>query len=177
MDQQQSIAPRPVEPRQLRFADDGSTPNSVLPVLLYAMQWPHGRDRAAAFEALFEVHGWPALWRDGVFPYHHFHPNAHEVLGIAKGEARLTLGGTAGQTLSVKAGDVLVLPAGTGHRCVTCSDDFLVVGGYPRGQEDYEVERPSSRGHAQAVARIAKVALPELDPVLGKEGGVVALWR
>jgi len=151
----------------LCFADDGATPNSRLPVLLYRLPLDPAHDPAAGFEALFAGHQWTPLWRDGIFDYHHFHPNAHEALGVARGHARVTLGGEAGQTLSVKAGDVLVLPAGTGHRCIACSEDFLVVGAYPRGQEDYDIQRPDRAAHPQALARIAAVPDPEQDPVTG----------
>jgi len=57
----------------------------------------------------------------------------------------VTSGGEAGQTLTVKAGDVLVLPAGTGHRCVEHSSVFVVVGAYPHWQENYAIQRPDSR--------------------------------
>ncbi|WP_449432698.1 cupin domain-containing protein [Pseudomonas putida] len=165
-----------VSVQSLRFEDDGATPNSRFPVLLYRLRMDPARDTASDFESLFADHRWTPLWRDGIFDYHHFHPNAHEVLGVACGHARVTLGGEAGQTLSVKAGDVLVLPAGTGHRCVEASDDFLVVGAYPRGQEDYDIQRPDSGAHQQALARIAQVPGPEEDPVTGVRGALMAQW-
>lgn len=158
----------------LRFDDDGETPNSRLPVLLYQLKFDPAVDTAELFEAMFAKHRWTPLWRDGIFDYHHFHPNAHEALGIAGGQARVTLGGEAGQTLTVKAGDVLVLPAGTGHRCVEHSSDFLVVGAYPRGQENYAIQRPDSHLHSQALARIAEVAVPEHDPITGLQ---MAQWQ
>lgn len=151
----------------LHFEDDGATPNNRFPVLCYRLQLDPDNDNANAFEALFAGHGWTPLWRAGIFDYHHFHPNAHEVLGVAAGRAQVTLGGEAGQTLSVRVGDVLVLPAGTGHRCVECSEDFLVVGAYPRGQEDYDIQRPDAHTYAQAIARIAVVPGPVQDPVTG----------
>ncbi|WP_060512028.1 cupin domain-containing protein [Pseudomonas sp. NBRC 111124] len=153
----------------LLFDDDGATPNNRFPVLLYRFQLDPADDNASAFEALFSAHQWTPLWRAGIFDYHHFHPNAHEALGVASGHAQVTLGGEAGQTLSVKAGDVLVLPAGTGHRCVEASDDFLVVGAYPQGQEQYDIQRPERARHQEALARIAAVPVPAQDPTTGAQ--------
>ncbi|MBK4992184.1 cupin domain-containing protein [Pseudomonas sp. S37] len=161
----------------LHFADDGATPNSRFPVVLYHLHIAPSQDTASAFEALFSAHCWTPLWRGGIFDYHHFHPNAHEALGVASGWARVTLGGVSGQTLSVKRGDVLVLPAGTGHRCVESSDDFQVVGAYPHGQEDYDIQRPDSAAHRQVLARIAAVPGPRQDPVSGVVGAVMNQWR
>jgi hypothetical protein len=101
-------------PIQLFFEDDGQTPNSRLPVLLYrnvALQ----SAKASAFEALFSANHWPAQWRAQVFDYHHYHSTAHEVLGVVSGRAWLKLGGKKGAEQAVEEGDVLILPAGTGH--------------------------------------------------------------
>ncbi|MDW9404792.1 cupin domain-containing protein, partial [Pseudomonas soli] len=111
------------------------------------------------------------------FEYRHLHPYDLEVLGCASGRARVTLGGAGGQTLTVKAGNVLVLPAGTGHCCVEHSDDFLVVGAYPLGQEQYAIQRPEDGAHDQALARIAAVPRPAQDPVTGARGALITLWR
>src|SRR5215469_660409 len=107
------------EPRAIRFADDGETPNNPqLPLLLYrrAVNLPKEDDPAAVFENLFLIHGWRMAWRDGVYSFLHFHTRTHEVLGIARGNACVRFGGKRGQNITVKAGDVVVLPAGTGHR-------------------------------------------------------------
>jgi uncharacterized protein YjlB len=99
----------------------------------------------------------------------------HEVLGIARGSARVRFGGNRGRTLTIKAGDVAVLPAGTGHRCLEASDYFLVVGAYPpEGAYD---ECTGSEDHARAVATVLKVRRPGEDPVYGVSGPVLDLWK
>ncbi len=107
--------------------------NSRLPVLLWhgAID-PRDHDDAARFEALFAQNGGPAQWRDSVFDYHHFHSTAHEVLGITSGDAEFILGGPKGRVIAIRAGDALVLPAGTGHCLLTSGGRFQVVGAYPR---------------------------------------------
>jgi uncharacterized protein YjlB len=121
--------------------------------------------------ALFAEHGWGGSWIDGVFDFHHFHSTSHEVLGVIAGEATLELGGPQGEAFEVRAGDVLVLPAGTGHRRATARNGFTVCGAYPAGQENYDLLREADDA---ARERIRSVPAPEQDPV-GGEG--VAGWR
>ena len=112
----------------------------AFPVLLY-----RGVEAAAAgpdaARALFAEHGWGGAWVDGVFDFHHFHSTSHEVLAVISGTATLELGGPQGEAFDVAAGDVLVLPAGTGHRRARADGAFRVVGAYPAGQEDYDLLR------------------------------------
>lgn len=160
------------DPETFSFADDGRFPNSALPLLLYRRAVPAD---PAAIERIFAVHGWSGGWRDGIFPYHHFHSTAHEVLGIAAGRAEVCFGGPHGQTVSVQEGDVVVIPAGVAHRRIASSPDLLVVGAYPGGA-DYDTRRGEPGEHDGAVRRIAAVALPEQDPVHGRAGPLARLW-
>lgn len=88
----------------------------------------------------------------------------------------MKLGGESGETLEFAPGDVVVLPAGTGHRCLESSVDFLFVGAYPPGQAWDLIRADELEKKAEAAKRIARVPLPESDPVLGKNGPLVRLW-
>jgi uncharacterized protein YjlB len=175
--------PALVKPRAARlhhFEDDGKTPNNAaLPLMIYrsAVHRRRGLDPAAIFEVLFAANGWKSSWRDGIYDFLHFHTRTHEVLGIARGEARVQFGGDKGRTVSLKSGDVIVVPAGTGHRRISASEDLLVVGAYPSSAGRYDEPKPGELDHRTAVRRIAKVAPPTHDPVYGQDGPLMKAWR
>lgn len=152
-------------PETLFLADDGEIPNNPrLPALVYRGVLPPGDPEAA--EALFARNGWPPAWRNGIYPYHHYHPNAHEALAIARGRVRVQLGGERGQRLDLRAGDVVVLPAGVGHRNLGASEDLLVVGAYPPGARPEQC-RGTREEHDRAVHAITETPDPPSDPVRG----------
>ena len=157
------------------FADDGTFPNSRLPLLFYAKAVKRDEADPEAMEALFAAGGWPPAWRSSVFTYHHYHSTAHEVLGVARGWARLMLGGPKGREFEVRPGDVIVIPAGVAHRRLDSGDGFLVVGGYPPGQ-DWDLLRGDAGDRPAADRNIAAVALPESDPVAGASGPLRRHW-
>jgi uncharacterized protein YjlB len=157
-----------------RFEDDGGIPNSPLPVLVYH-DVEDARD-ADSCVALFAQNDWLGAWRDGIFSFHHFHSTAHEVLGVVAGRAAVMLGGPRGRRFDVRPGDVLVLPAGTGHCNAGSSGDLLVVGAYPDGM-DWDIRRGEPAEHDEVLANISAVPLPSADPVYGLDGPVSELWR
>jgi uncharacterized protein YjlB len=51
-----------------------------------------------------------------------------------------------------------------------------VVGAYPlNGSLDQK--RPGEIAHAKAITNVANVPLPEMDPVHGKSGPLMELWK
>jgi uncharacterized protein YjlB len=163
-------------PEVLRLKQNGWMPNNEkLPVLIYRKMFEsRGEDVAAAMEARFQRNGWPPQWRNGVYDFHHYHSTAHEVLGFAGGHAQLMLGGEGGHELHVEAGDVFVLPAGTGHCRLEASRDFLVIGAYPPG-ESWDICRSAPDEVARAHMRV--VPYPSTDPVTGAMGALTRLWN
>jgi len=122
------------KPHAVRFKDDGLIPNHPRwPLIIYrgAVELDDRHDPAAVIEDLFEANGWSDTWRNGIYDCVHYHSRIHEVLGIARGKGRVRFGGNKGRIFTLKAGDVAILPAGTGHRCLSADDDFLVIGAYP----------------------------------------------
>jgi len=167
------------KPATFRFRDDGETPNNPnLPLVIYcnAVVLDGAFDSAAVFEEIFAANHWRDSWRDGIYDFLHFHTMTHEVLGIARGSAKVQFGGARGRVLTVKPGDVVVLPAGTGHCRQSASSDLLVVGAYPQTGR-YNEPRPQEADYEKARAAIAKVKPPRVDPLYGKEGPLLALWK
>ena len=165
-------------PETRYFLDDGSTPNNPLSFLLYKsiVHLDPQFDPAAVFEVLFAHNGWGGAWRNGIYDYLHYHSQVHEVLGIARGQGRVRFGGDHGIELDLVAGDVAVLPAGTGHQRLMASQDLLVVGAYPREGRCDEC-RGAPDEHARALKSIPNVPVPRADPLFGVDGPLPKLWN
>jgi uncharacterized protein YjlB len=168
-------------PLTFLFNDDGAVPNNpVLPVLIYkgALDLKKSMAPAVEIENLFKTNGWGyGQWRNGIYAFVHYHAMIHEALGVAQGSARVQLGGHHGEIFEFTAGDVAVLPAGTGHQRLMGSDDLLVIGAYPP-EGTYNLcrgDNPADRD--RSFTTIGKVPVPASDPVLGKDRGLPALWR
>jgi uncharacterized protein YjlB len=164
------------KPEIIRFSRNGWVPNNErLPVLLYRKAIPaSGMETASLFEARFLQHGWPPQWRDGVYDFHHYHSTAHEVLGFAQGHARLVLGGPNAREIEVHAGDVAILPTGTGHCKLEASADFLVIGAYPPDQ-NWDICRTAPS--PDALQRMQRLPFPASDPITGPGGPLTDIWR
>ena len=174
-----SVLTKSAEPSALMFSDDGSIPNNPrLPFLVYrgAIDLSGTPDPEEVIEKTFARSRWGEMWRNGIYHYVHYHSMIHEALGIARGRAKVRFGGANGEVMDLAGGDVVVLPAGTGHQCMWASPELVVIGAYPKSGK-YDLCRGSKAEHAKALATIPQVPLPETDPVHGKDGPLTVLWR
>ncbi len=172
----QTVAPDIHITTQL-IRENGKFPNNPdLPVIIYKNAFAADTpDLATSLEKLFKKNQWEGAWRNGIYEYPHYHSTAHEVLGVSQGYVVVELGGPNAFKFRLNKGDVVVLPAGVTHKNIECSKDFEVVGAYPKGQEyDLLTGKPGEK--ETAIQNIQNVALPEADPVTGKQGGLIEKW-
>jgi uncharacterized protein YjlB len=167
-------------PLTFRFKDDGSVPNNpALPVLVYraGIDLSGSIDPESVIERALAANGWGRdMWRNGIYPYVHYHAMIHETLVIARGRVKVRLGGNQGEELDLGPGDVAVLPAGTGHQLLWGGPDLSVVGAYPP-DGTYNLCRGAKAEHAKALKTIPQVPVPATDPVHGEGGPLPRLWR
>src|ERR1700732_5340028 len=165
-----SVVSEDLEPLTFVFEDDGLIPNNPMPFVVYKEAVDvDNRHPEKTIEGLFGANGWGDMWRNGIFDYLHYHATVHEALGIARGHARVRFGGDRGKEFDISAGDVAILPAGTGHQCLAASKDFSVVGAYPPGPK-MQVTLPTPDNHRKALKTIPAGKLPKTDPVVGGGG-------
>ena len=168
---------QPNKPLPIFLEEDEQIPNSKYPLLLYKNIFTQeGEECADLLEVLFAANNWTNSWRWGVYPYHHYHSNTHEVLGVYKGSAEILFGGEYGEKVIVQTGDVVVIPAGVGHKCLAQEGGFTVVGAYPDGRSpDMNKGEIGERPGVDEI--IAKVQVPVSDPVFGQNKGLVLIWN
>lgn len=165
-----------VEAEQYVLRDDGTFPNSRLPVLVYRRALKLPPVFAAAYvRRLFAVNGWSNAWNYGIFEYHHYHSITHEVLGVHKGGTTLQLGGREGVKIKVERGDVIIIPAGVAHKNLGKETQLKCVGAYPGGSA-YDINYGHAGERPAADRNIRRVQLPSHDPVFGKRGGLKRYW-
>jgi uncharacterized protein YjlB len=170
---------RTIEPSVHLFVDDGTIPNHPRwPLLLYrgAIDLSGTPDPELVIEKTFSTHRWGDMWRNGIYPYAHYHSMIHEALGIARGRARVRFGGDNGEEIELRPGDVAVLPAGTGHQCLWAGPDLCVIGAYPPTGK-FDICRGGKADHSKALASIPLVPLPQTDPVYGDGGPLFRHWQ
>lgn len=162
----------------LPLAENGLFPNnSELPVLIYKNIFNFsGSNPASTVETIFAKNSWGGSWRNGIYNYHHYHSTAHEALGVYAGWAEVQLGGPGNKPIHIEKGDLVVLPAGTAHKCIEKSDEFAVVGAYPDNQ-NWDMNYGKENETEKVKKNIAKVPLPKNDPVFGEKGKLFSYWN
>lgn len=162
--------------KKLYFEDDGLIPNNRYPLLWYRNAFAaRGNEGAAWLEKTFAEHNWTNSWRNGVYDFHHYHSTSHEVLGVYEGTALLHLGGEQGRRVEVFAGDVIVIPAGVGHKNLG-STRLGIVGAYPEGRS-WDLNKGEISERPQADKNIAALPKPPNDPLYGPSSGLPKLWK
>lgn len=154
-------------------------PNSKHPVLIYkeAFTLPKQKNKASEIiQTIFIRNGWSNTWRNGIYDFHHYHSITHECMGIAMGTANVVIGGPNGKKIELSQGDLIILPAGVGHKCTRANKDFLCVGAYPQGK-DYDINYGIATELEKALKHIHKLPIPAKDPVLGKQGFLKVFWK
>ncbi len=157
--------------------EDGNFPNNAnLPALVYQEVLGQDGDLASIIENIFEENGWEGIWHNGIFTYHHYHSEAHEVLGLYSGQVEVQLGGPNGIILTAKAGDFIIIPAGVSHKNMGATDDFACIGAYPPA---LSVDMKYGEAHEKPTAeqKIKEVPIPNTDPVYGENGPLEKYWR
>lgn len=150
--------------------------NNRYPLLIYRSAADPGQVQPEWFEKTFAANKWGRSWRNGVYSFHHYHSNAHEVLGCYSGTAELCFGGPDGTVTAMTAGDAVVIPAGVAHCLVHSSPTFHVVGAYPAGSSP-DILEGRELEYEEALEFSAAVAVPETDPISGTEGQLIELWH
>lgn len=159
--------------KRLFFDDNGKIPNNPsLPVLLYSIKEQY----LSELEKIFQHNNWVNFWYGSVFSYHHFHSNSHEVLAVMRGSASLQLGGPQGKVVHVASGDIILIPAGVGHRLLESDDIFQVMGAYPDSRE-IDLYTGDENDPEVTYRNIHQAALPSLDPFYGEQGPLQNYWK
>lgn len=163
-------------PETIFFKDDGVIPNSKYPLLLYRDVFKERGEKGAEWlEQKFLFNNWSNSWRNGIFTFQHYHSITHEALGIYSGECLVLLGGDKGEKVRVKAGDIIVIPAGVGHKNLG-DKDLGVVGAYPNGMP-VDIMRGEAGERPRTDQNIAAVPFPDTDPFMGKTEGLKEIWK
>jgi len=159
------------------FPDDGMFPNSVLPVIHYVDVLPIKFWRnAKRFEQLFSSNGWHCQWRNTVYDYNHYHSNTHELIGVYKHEAMISLGGEKGASILLKPGDAMLIPAGVAHKNLTPENDLKCVGAYPFPVK-FDMNYGKTGERPDTDKRIAQLPIPASDPIYGNAGPLMKHWK
>lgn len=165
---------------RLFMDDDGTFPNNKeYPLLLYKRAFLGSQSEAT--QRIMESGNWTSPWVWGIFPYHHYHSTAWELLLCTQGEADIQVGGPRGPTLEVTRGDLMLIPPGLAHKQVRDAGGFTLLGSYPNNDRSAAHLGPvdTIRGSPTMKQRenIVACRLPPKDPFFGWTVDEIVLFR
>lgn len=158
--------------------------NAAFPLVVYRAVFDEARDGDGAALMAARRTGYTPPWRGVVFDYHHYHSTAWEALLCEAGEADVQWGGPSGPVVSIRRGDVALVPPGVAHKQLRSKGGFVLLGSYPdhegcRTPDADEVRAcPGSESEQEQARRCPS---PRLCPFFGAatpwQGGLPALWN
>ena len=159
------------------FSDDGTIPNNpAYPLLYYPQALSVSHHNASKVLQQLDNHGWTNGWVNGIFSYHHYHSNVHEILAVVSGSAKVMLWGKEGREISFSESDAVLIPAGVGHCRLSSTRDFRVVCAYAGGRT-YDLCKGKPEERPQVLENIKEVPVPESDPVTGNKDPLYHHWK
>lgn len=159
------------------ISSQGYFPNNTnYPLLIYKSVFTINQLSHVGIKKLLKQNNWNNVWLNGIYDYHHYHSNTHEVLVVIAGWCDVIYGGPKGKIYRVSQGDVVIHPAGVSHKKENSSNDFTCVGAYPESLS-YDMCYGKAEEHPQVDFNIKNVALPKTDPVFGIKGKLFEFWN
>ncbi|KTD54544.1 Cupin domain protein [Legionella sainthelensi] len=105
--------------------------NPYYPLLIYKQALINSNEPSKVIQSRLEQNNWSHSWVDGIYDFHHYHSNTHEVLVITSGDCQVQFGGENGPIYMINQGDVIIIPAGVAHKSLGKSNNFQCIGAYP----------------------------------------------
>lgn len=154
---------------------NGRVPNSRFPLLIYRSAIELA---VADMEEKIRSNDWPPEWHSsfGMYPRHHFHSDAHELIAVTRGTMVGLFGGHDGFRATLNAGDVVVIPAGVGHFGEQVTEDLRLTGAFPIGCAIHDFRLGYPDEYVRMVERVQRVPVPAKDPIHGPKGPLIDLW-
>lgn len=150
--------------------------NEKYPLLIYKAVFNINQLDAKAIINLLAQNKWGNAWKNGIYDYHHYHSNTHEILVVIAGTCRVIYGGPKGMVFVVNEGDVMIHPAGVSHKREESSENFACVGAYPNSI-NYDMNYGYPDEYQKATKNIQHVQLPMMDPIFGENGPIFQYWQ
>jgi uncharacterized protein YjlB len=130
------------KPRVVFFENPADVPNSRLTVLIFrSVLVPGIPAKPDLFRKRFRKAGGAVCGQTRSSITRIFIRTRMKFWEFIEGKVTVRLGGEQGRLFRLKAGDMLLLPPGVGHRRVGDDKGLKLIGAYPRGQSNYDMKR------------------------------------